>query len=400
MEIRTGDFLPKSTVPRKARLLATLYFPLSIFLVVSCASPGEPVERKPPTPTTITDLSAAQMGNDVTLTFTLPRDSVEKRQLQQPPTIQLYRDFQAPPAAGSSTAAAAKPTLLLTIPPAMVDRYSVQGRVQFVDSLVKDDFAPADGREANYSIRTFVSPKKISANSNVASLIVFPPPDPIADLKAEVTASGVSLSWTPPQKTILGTTPRIAFYRVYRSESGFDATASTGASAPSAAENPKPKVPFAHIAEPVAPSYTDTQAELGKTYIYMVRTISQFPATPLESLDSNFATVTPKDIFPPTAPRNLVVVFVPRATGAPAHLEISWAINPETDVAGYNIYRAEAQGHFGTRLNSDLLLTPAFRDMTVVPGREYSYTATAVDRSGNESPASEPTSGNVPVESQ
>jgi hypothetical protein len=402
MEIRKGDFLPKSTVSPKARLLAIFYFPLSIFFVVSCASPGEPVERKPPTPIAITDLSATQMGNDVTLTFTLPRDSVEKRQLQQPPTIQVYRDFEGPTAAGSTAAptAPAKPTSLLTIPSAMVDHYSAQGRVQFLDSLVKEDFALADGREAIYIVRTFVSPKKISANSNVASLIVFPAPDPIADLKAEITPSGVSLSWTAPQNTIIGVAPRIAFYRVYRAESGADATAPTGASPASAPENPKPKVPFARIAEPASPPYTDTQAELGKTYVYTVRTVSQFPSTPLESLDSNFATVTPKDIFPPSAPQNLVIVFVPIASGAPAHLEISWAINPETDVAGYNIYHSEAQGHPGTRLNSDLLLTPAFRDMNVVPGREYSYTVTAVDRSGNESPVSAPASGSIPADSQ
>jgi fibronectin type 3 domain-containing protein len=51
-------------------------------------------------------------------------------------------------------------------------------------------------------------------------------------------------------------------------------------------------------------------------------------------------------------------------------------------------------------LNSELLLTPAFRDMNAGPGRRYVYTTTAVDRAGNESHASEPASGGVPVESQ
>jgi fibronectin type 3 domain-containing protein len=84
----------------------------------------------------------------------------------------------------------------------------------------------------------------------------------------------------------------------------------------------------------------------------------------------------------------------------PAHLEISWAISPETDIAGYNVYRSEQDGVPGTRLNSDLLLTPAFRDMNAGPGRHYVYTATAVDRAGNESQASAPASGSVPVEGQ
>ena len=53
----------------------------------------------------------------------------------------------------------------------------------------------------------------------------------------------------------------------------------------------------------------------------------------------------------------------------------------------------------GTRLNPELLLTPAFRDMNAVPGHRYFYTVTAVDRSGNESPASAAASGDVPAES-
>jgi fibronectin type 3 domain-containing protein len=238
-------------------------------------------------------------------------------------------------------------------------------------------------------VRTFVSPKKLSASSNAASLTIFPAPDPIADLKAELVSSGVTLTWTPPQKTIIGTPPQISFYRVYRSEADSNAT-----------QTPTPTNPLARIADPASPPYTDTQAELGKTYIYSVRAVSEISSEPLESLDSNFASVTRKDIFPPSAPQNLVVVFVPAVTGTPAHLELSWAINPETDIAGYNIYRSEEQHRPGTRINAELLQTPAFRDMNVATGREYFYTVTAVDRSGNESPAGAPASGSIPAENQ
>ncbi|HXU19091.1 MAG TPA: hypothetical protein VN788_00755, partial [Verrucomicrobiae bacterium] len=50
------------------------------------------------------------------------------------------------------------------------------------------------------------------------------------------------------------------------------------------------------------------------------------------------------------------------------------------------------------RLNTELLLTPAFRDMNVLSGHVYSYTVTAVDSSGNESGSSAAVSGNVPAE--
>jgi hypothetical protein len=406
MEIRKGDFAPASAALARAPRFPIFLFLFSVLLVIpvlnGCAAPGEPTERKPPTPEPVTDLAASQMGNDVTLTFTLPRDSVEKRQLQQSLTVEVFRNFEAaPPSNSSAPAAPAKPALLLTIPTAEVDRYTTQGRVHFVDSLRAEDFGSGGGREAVYVVRTYVSPKKPSANSNPAALAIYPAADPISDLNAENRPAGVALSWTPPQKTIVGTAPPIAFYRVYRAEA--DRNANTGAAPasntaePSATEKSKNKSPFARIAEPTAPSFTDTQVELGKTYTYTVRTVSQYPGMSLESLDSNQATMTPKDVFPPSAPQNLVVVFVPAAGGVPDHLELSWAINPETDIAAYNVYRSESPSARGERVNPELLLTPAFRDMNVLPSRLYYYTVTAVDRSGNESAPSAPASGSIPT---
>jgi fibronectin type 3 domain-containing protein len=126
----------------------------------------------------------------------------------------------------------------------------------------------------------------------------------------------------------------------------------------------------------------------------------EYPGKTLESADSNVLVVMPKDVFPPAAPLGLVVAVVLTQGGTPAHLELSWAISPETDVAGYNIYRSEQAGAPGTRLNNELLLAPAFSDMNIQPGRRYFYSVTAVDRSGNESPKSAVVSGGVPAEGQ
>lgn len=404
MEIRKGDFAPVSTVlarvPRFPIFLLLFSILPAIPALNGCAAPGEPTERKPPTPETVTDLAGSQMGNDVTLTFTLPHDSVERRQLQQPLTVEVYRNFEpAPPTSSPAPTAPAKPALLLTIPPAEVDRYTTQGRVHFVNSLRAEDFGSDSGREAIYIVRTYVSPKKPSANSNPAALAIYPAADPISDLKAENTPGGVALSWTPPQKTIVGHAPPIAFYRAYRAEA--DTNANIGAAPASntaevsATEKSKSKSLFARIAEPPAPPFTDTQVELGKTYIYAVRAVSQYPGVSLESTDSNQVTITPKDVFPPSGPQNLVVVFVPAAGGVPDHLELSWAINPENDIAGYNVYRSESPSARGERVNPELLLTPAFRDMNVLPSRLYYYIVTAVDRSGNESVPSAPASGSL-----
>jgi hypothetical protein len=397
MEIRKGDFAPCPAAHSYAPRRPIFYFLFSIFILYGCAAPGEPLERKPPTPDPVTDLNASQSGNDVILTFTLPRDSVERREIQKPISVNLYRNFEpVPPANSSAATAPANPTLLLTIPPAMVDRYTVQGRVRFVDSLRAEDFSAA-GNEAVYLVRTFVSPKKLSSSSNVAALTVYPPANPIADVKTVFSRSGVTLSWTPPEKTVIGAAPNIAFYRVFRAEMESSQNAGANPSATGNMEASNPKVPFARIAEAASPPYTDTQTELGKTYVYSVRSVAQYPGVQIESLDSDFATITPKDVFPPPAPQDLVAAFVPAAGGTAAYLDLSWSISAATDIAGYNVYRSEEASGPGTRVNSELLLTPAFRDMNALPGRTYFYTVTAIDRSGNESPASPPAAGSIPA---
>ena len=48
------------------------------------------------------------------------------------------------------------------------------------------------------------------------------------------------------------------------------------------------------------------------------------------------------------------------------------------------------------KMNSELVRTPAFRDMQVVPGKTYFYSVSAVDERGNESGRSEEASESVP----
>jgi hypothetical protein len=146
-----------------------------------------------------------------------------------------------------------------------------------------------------------------------------------------------------------------------------------------------------------APPFRDTQINFGNTYTYSARTVAQYEDLQVESADSNLVTLTPQNTFPPDAPQGLVVVFVPAQNGASAYFDLSWSISPDNDIAGYNIYRTEQEGAPGNKLNLQLLLTPAFRDMNGVPGHRYFYTVTAVDRAGNESPASAAASGEMPA---
>lgn len=360
------------------------------FLIAGCASPGEPYERKPPVPQAVNDLTATRAGNDVVLSFTLPNEAMDRRPISAPLAIEIYRDFEPSPAAGrASLQAPTNPTLRITIPGSMTDRYSDQGRVRYADALSPDDFARHPESAAVYIVRTFASPKKSSANSNAAAVNVQPAPGAIDDLKADVTPAAVVLAWTPP-KLLKDATPAIAGYRVYRAEASPTATP----------ENPLLKSSLVRIGEmpPDSQSFRDSEFNFGATYVYSVRSFAQYPTEMLESTDSNLAIVTPRDTFPPAAPLGLIVVLVPAQGNVQAHIELSWAISSETDLAGYNVYRREQADVPPTRLNTELLLTPAFRDMNVQSGHVYFYSVTAVDSSGNESASSAAVSGDVPAE--
>jgi hypothetical protein len=361
---------------------SVFHFLVALALVSSgCAAPSEPVERKPAVAQKITDLGAVQTGKDVVLNFTLPTETVDRRPLTQPLSVEIYRSIGAP---GMNSPAHL--ALLVTIPSGEVASYTTEGRFRYLDSLKSGDFAGLDDlADASYSIRTRASVKQDSDPSNVASLRIHPPFEPIADLKAEVTPSAIVLTWTPPARTLSGSTPPVTGYQIYRGE-----TAAPGQAAPAQ--------PLARIGESSSPTFEDRQFEFGKTYRYSVRSLVGSGSEAMESDDSNLVTLTPRDTFPPAAPTGLVVALVPGQAGTPAQLELSWAISPETEVAGYNVYRSGQVGVRGERLNPELLLTPAFSDMNVEPGHRYFYTATAVDRFGNESAASQVVAASVPAE--
>jgi len=401
MEHEKGELAPGPVSDTRAlsvfRLVLSFSLLGSLIWLVSCAAPGEPIERKPQVPTAITDLAARQQGNDVILTFTLPKDTVEHRPLKKTPAIEIYRGFDSP----ATTGAQEPLSLILTIPPAMVANYSEKNHIRVINSLDSNDLSPHVGWTASYTVRTRASVKKESADSNRASVRVYPAADPIADLHAEVAHTGIILKWSPPQRTIAGSTPTITSYHIYRAEAAPELQPST-TPPPSGAVSgvPNLKVPLARVGESTDPTFQDKQIEFGKTYVYSVRSLLQYSEVALESADSNLVIATPRAIFPPEGPQNLTVVLVPAQGENSAFLDLSWAISPETDIAGYNVYRSEQDGVPGRRLNSELLLTPAFRDMNAVPGRQYVYTATAVDRAGNESPTSAPASGSIPAEGQ
>jgi hypothetical protein len=368
---------------------------LWISALAGCAAPGEPHPPRPPVPEAVTDLAGQQFGDSVVLTFTLPESSVEGVPLAAPPQIEIYRDFV--PAGATPPQQLAPKALVYTIPSAVVDTYLIEGRVRFADPLPPENVAQHEGQQVVYLVRTRASKRKDSADSNLVAVQLHAVPQPISAISVTVTEEAIELRWQPPEETATGAAvaPPVD-YRIYRAE-----VAPGGET--EAARNPsqaKLAVPPALLGVTPTPSYRDTQFQFGRTYLYTVRSVEQYGAESVESADSAPGVVTPRDTFPPAAPKDLVVVTVAGTSSAPAHLELSWAISPEPDLAGYNVYRSEQEGTGGQRQNHELLLTPTFRDMSVVAGQRYSYKVTAVDRAGNVSLPSAAVSAVVPSESE
>ncbi len=120
-------------------------------------------------------------------------------------------------------------------------------------------------------------------------------------------------------------------------------------------------------------TFDDARLAFGTERCYVVRTVEARGTVTVESAPSPPVCVTPRDTFPPAAPRSLAAV------GAEGAVNLIWEPNTEGDLAGYLVLRGVAPG---TRLEA---LTPTpihdttFRDATIQPGVRYVYAVVAVD---------------------
>ncbi len=371
---------------RKPRGLSSFEFRTSLFclfLLAGCGAPGEPQPPAPPIPAAVTDLVAHQSGDGVTLLFTPPRNTASGDRLTEPPAIEIFRG--ALRSDGSPEEKSFR--LVYTIPGALVETYLAQDRVQFLDPVPPEELRARPGETFAYRVRTRASKKKASADSNTVTVRVFPAPERIVRLDTRVTESAIELSWPVPERTSAGDPlPSVSGFRVYRGE----LDPSSVAAAEHDLSMAKWSSPLTLLAPAASNRFRDTQFTFGSTYLYIVRSVVLAGGATLESSDSAPAIVTPKDTFPPAAPQGIVAVLIPAAAPLTLQVDLSWSLNLETDLAGYRVYRSEKEGTRGQLLTPELLLAPAFRDISVESGHRYWYTVTAADRAGNEGVPSVP----------
>lgn len=355
---------------------------IGVLLVAGCGAPGDPVAPSPPIPTAIADLSARQAGDGVQLTFDMPTKTIRGERLVEAPAVEVLRGVVRPDGAPDPNSF----QVIDTIPGALIAKYQADDHIQILSPIAPDDTRAHPGATLVYRVRTRAAQKRTSSDSNSVTLHLFPVPARIESLQSKVSETSIDLSWPAVNRTSGGDSAVVSEYRVYRGQ--LDGRSHDPATKEVLHE--KWIAPLSLLATSNAAEYRDTQFDFGKTYVYVVRSVTTASGNALESSDSDPLVLTPADTFPPATPQGTVVAVVVNADRTSNEVDLSWSINSESDLAGYRVYRSERENDMGDLVTAELLLSPAYRDTSVAPGHRYWYRVTAVDRTGNESAPATP----------
>lgn len=339
--------------------------------LAGCGTPGAPLPPSLGIPKPVSDLHAMRKGEAVTLTWSAPTDTTDGALLRKPGRMLVLRTL-----AGHATLVAEvplHPALNDQQPPAPVAADSLAGLLQSPQA----DFAEYRVQSQNHAGRS-------DKSSNLAAVPLVPTPAAPQRLQAVAVPQGISLTWDqawPPQnKTHLNTQ---YVYRIMRRSEGS-------------------KTPV-QVAQPTAGNeasgFIDTGIEWQKHYDYWITPVTLWEGTvikgEIEGDDSPVISIFAEDKFPPSIPENLQAVY--SGLAEQPFIDLTWTPDTEADLAGYNIYR-HIGGEAPVKINSELVKTPAFRDLNVKPGVKYLYSVSAVDLRANESERSKEASETVPQE--
>jgi hypothetical protein len=304
-------------------------------LLAGCGYVGDPLPPLANIPSRVSDLAAMQRGGRIIVQFTVPAGTTEGHPIPPP----LHLDLRAGTAdqfEENQWAAGAR-----QIPPGAM-----------ASGVARYEIPAADwtGKEVIFGVRAVAGNGKQSGWSNFVVVRVVTAPEKPGNIVPATMPQGVRLTWQA----------RGTDFRVFRK------TDDGG---------------YAPVANVQTPEWTDTATEFGKRYTYVVQSIVKLDnRKEAESELSDEASIIPRDIFPPAAPKGV------QASSAPNSIELNWARNGEDDLNGYRVYRAEGNG--ALEKIADVSVVPSYSDRRVEHGKTYRYAIAAVDQAGNESPRS------------
>ncbi len=362
-----------------------------------CASIGPPLPPSLELPKPPVDLHAARKGDKVTLTWTIPRRTTDRRSVRYLGNTEICRGLDPVlKQCGKPVGEAAPPSNF------GAEKSSVAKRLtaSFVDTLPSAIEQENPSGFATYAVEVLNTAARGAGLSNQVHVPLVSTLPPFSNFSAEVTAQGVSLTWQCPDDRRTAAADVRYVFRIYRRllSGGVETrVAELDAGECAIGGGAEPQASSTNL--PVAQdTFLDRTFEWEKTYYYRGTVVSVM-AVPgkapveVEGDDTTEVKVFADDVFPPAVPTGLQAVF--SGPGQQPFIDLVWIPVTDADLAGYNIYRHEA-GRLPEKLNSELIKTPAFRDTKVVFAEEYFYSVSAVDVHGNESARSEDASEKVP----
>lgn len=343
---------------------------LTTVLVSFCLFCGKKGDVLPPLvrfPQAVEDIQAVQKADRIVLSWKNPTTYDDGSSLSEIELIEIWIfERKEEESAGTKEVQAEefqqKATLYLTIEKDQMEEYLTEDPA--AGELLHFHFllSGKDFLSTTYTFGLRVKDRKrYSPFSALVSLKPVTLPFPPEEVKAEVFADRIEITWKPsPENKDPSSPSNIKGYNVYRSES-----------------EEAPQRRNARLIE--EEKYADRDFVFGQEYRYFVRaSVTERPPY-LESEDSAAVTILAEDTFAPGPPEGLISV-----TGQD-FLALSWDANNEEDLAGYRVWRREEGTEDIRLLTPDPIKERAYTDRAVEKGRMYAYAVTALDRSGNES---------------
>ncbi len=349
-------------------LRAAPFLALPLLMIAGCGTPAAPQPPSLKLPEPVTNLAVIRAGDEVRLTWTMPKRTTDKIILIGDQAAHICRRVEAAPCETAGDA-----------------QFAPNASAAFVDHL------PASLTSGPPRLLTYVVELRNHAGhtagpSNQAYTAAGAAPIQPVHLSAKAQPEGVLLQWTPVDGTKLLRIHRI-LVSAPKKQKPAPAKQAPAKGAP-AKQAPKEQSPDEQILEVTGNDQgqaLDRDAALDQTYRYTAERVARLSLAqhPLEVLSqpSDTVTIDAKDVFPPHTPEALQAVADPDARA----IDLSWAPDTESDVAGYIVYRRDtASGDAATRI-SPSRPAPSFRDLNVSAGHRYAYSVSAIDRDGNES---------------
>jgi predicted small lipoprotein YifL len=411
---------------------------LVIVASAACGKKGPPLAPFVRVPAPVDGVTAQRIGDDVYVTFPVPKANVDGQQPADIASLEVYAiTATSPPETDEqrklATLVATLPVqpILPALPPAPdgvevppippppgVDRAvpAVVREALTADKLVAVALPPKPGtlvtaaapdeeplagplvapaptqlpRRYYFVIGVSSRGRKAPASAPVAvplDAASAAPPAPVVTF----TETAMTITWSPspnartaafaaPEPPANVTPPVPVTPPLPAKSLGFQSEATTyhlfEVPATAAAEDPFAlRLPVPLTPQPVAVTvHAINGVTFGAERCFVVRPVERIADAVVMGPASPKTCVTPADTFPPAAPRSLAAI------AGEGVISLIWEPNTEADLAGYLVLRGDAPGDTLRAITPEPVTATTYRDTTARAGTRYVYVVVAVDR--------------------